>query len=189
MKRCPRCGETLPYSEFHKASRAKDGCQPYCKPCRNEYYRKYNRENIDKAVRAQYKYRYGITKEKKRDLLHAQGWACPICGRLWVDDPRDFHLDHDAKTGLVRGVLCPECNKGLGQFYDNPEFLRNAANYLERNAMPTPNYWFLDFDNLVKLARFMADNDFSADEIAKMLVEPWNFSAVYDDAVTDLSNA
>jgi hypothetical protein len=51
---------------------------------------------------------------------------CPICGRA---DPE--HVDHSHDTGVVRGILCFNCNGGLGQFRDSPDTLRDAAGYLE----------------------------------------------------------
>jgi hypothetical protein len=42
-----------------------------------------------------------------------------------------MHIDHDHKTGLVRGLLCKHCNQGLGHFRDSTTFLHNAVGYLE----------------------------------------------------------
>jgi len=42
------------------------------------------------------------------------------------------HLDHCHKTGRIRGVLCNNCNTGLGKFYDDIELLKTAINYLQK---------------------------------------------------------
>ncbi|MGA4543566.1 endonuclease VII domain-containing protein [Uniformispora flossi] len=59
-------------------------------------------------------------------MIKAQFGICPICLR-----PRPEHVDHDHSSGEVRGVLCFNCNSGLGQFKDRPDLLRRAAAYLE----------------------------------------------------------
>ncbi|WP_229076470.1 endonuclease VII domain-containing protein [Actinoplanes sp. DH11] len=51
---------------------------------------------------------------------------CAVCG---ADDPQ--HVDHDHRTGWVRGILCFNCNGGLGQFRDDPVLLANAITYLK----------------------------------------------------------
>ena len=50
---------------------------------------------------------------------------CTICG-----DETNLVVDHDHKTDQIRGLLCNRCNKGLGLFRDNPEFLLYARIYL-----------------------------------------------------------
>jgi hypothetical protein len=60
-------------------------------------------------------------------LAHQQG-VCAISGKK----PKTvLHIDHDHKTGQVRGLLNSWINKGLAAFQDNPEWLRKAADYLE----------------------------------------------------------
>lgn len=54
---------------------------------------------------------------------------CEICG----DHSDPLYLDHDHTTGLSRGWLCNRCNRGLGAFRDNPDWLRKAAEYVENN--------------------------------------------------------
>lgn len=59
--------------------------------------------------------------------------GCAICGKLpgKTNGGRPLAVDHDHKTGRVRGLLCENCNNGLGRFKDNPAFLREAVGYLE----------------------------------------------------------
>jgi len=53
---------------------------------------------------------------------------CDICGFEYKRPT----VDHDHETGIVRGILCWQCNQGLGFFMDNPDILRQAAGYLEK---------------------------------------------------------
>jgi hypothetical protein len=82
----------------------------------------WKRRNADARV----KRLYGLTRKDIRDRVTEQG-GCAIC-HTELDEP---HVDHDHTTGEVRGILCPFCNRGLGQFRDSPELLRIAAAYLE----------------------------------------------------------
>jgi hypothetical protein len=78
---------------------------------------------------------YDLTLEQYKSLLDKQGGRCAICG---TDDSgrTDWNVDHCHVSGMVRGILCSPCNKGLGQFNDSPEQLRLAAEYLERHRDP-----------------------------------------------------
>jgi hypothetical protein len=61
--------------------------------------------------------------------LLARHGVCAICGvGQW--GKKGPQIDHDAATGRVRGVLCVNCNNGLGRFHDDPVRLRAAADYL-----------------------------------------------------------
>jgi hypothetical protein len=78
---------------------------------------------------------YGITLEQHDAMLTAQSGLCAICGS--PPDPdgykasRSLHVDHNHETKQVRALLCLNCNRGLGHYFDNPELLRKAADYLE----------------------------------------------------------
>ena len=80
------------------------------------------------------KRKYGLTAEQKQALLWDQHDCCAICGYEFGQKLGDYHIDHCHRTGLVRGILCDRCNRGLGYFRDTPQFLQSAAVYLDTTA-------------------------------------------------------
>ena len=84
-------------------------------------------EKYDALIRR----KYGITKEQYDKLLQQQGGGCAICGRTEEPDGRKLSIDHDHNTGDVRGILCNNCNNGLGSFGDDIEGMHKAINYLQ----------------------------------------------------------
>jgi Recombination endonuclease VII len=126
MKRCPDCGDWKPATEFPRNRRTKDGRHPYCKPCHNARGRE-SRERLYGGGRHYHLVRrYGIGAADVARLVDEQGGVCPICNK-----PSPEHVDHDHASEEVRGVLCFNCNGGLGQFRDDVGALRNAIAYLE----------------------------------------------------------
>jgi hypothetical protein len=77
---------------------------------------------------------HGITLETYEMMLAAQGGVCAIC--LGPPDGRwgSYHVDHDHRTGVVRGLLCNSCNLGLGKFKDSITRLSSAQRYLVRTG-------------------------------------------------------
>lgn len=81
--------------------------------------------------------RFGLTPEQYQEMLDAQGGVCAICERPErCRDSRNgrikaFAVDHDHDTGAVRGLLCQNCNKGIGNLGDSADTLIAAAAYLE----------------------------------------------------------
>lgn len=72
--------------------------------------------------------RYGLTPESVQELLKLQQGLCKICSK---NISKKFHIDHSHQTGKVRGLLCNNCNMGLGLFKDNEQFLLKAIEYLK----------------------------------------------------------
>lgn len=152
MKTCTVCKATKPLQEFHSDKSKKDGRLPRCAPCRivqqrERYGKNYERYRAEARIRyqadlklsrlksnaASLKTRYGITLEDKNRMLALQNSLCPICLRSAEKFKKGLYVDHCHKTGIVRGLLCPSCNHGLGLFVDNPEALIRAAEYLKRS--------------------------------------------------------
>lgn len=80
------------------------------------------------------KTKFGMSEEAYDQLLESQGGVCAIC-RVASQSSRlhkRLAVDHDHKTGIVRGLLCARCNTAIGAFNDDVEFLKNAICYLER---------------------------------------------------------
>lgn len=72
---------------------------------------------------------WGLTIEQYEELLKRQNGVCAICNKA-CSSGRKLAIDHDHKTGRIRGLLCSNCNLGLGKFFDNKELLRKAISYL-----------------------------------------------------------
>jgi hypothetical protein len=74
--------------------------------------------------------RYGMTISEFTSLSKRQGGRCAICKKT----PRRLVVDHCHASQKVRGLLCDECNRGLGYFYDNQQALVAAVEYLNTTA-------------------------------------------------------
>jgi hypothetical protein len=111
-----------------------------CKPCRNRYMREYYRADPRRSRRAALsrgKSRgYHISLEQYEEMEKQQNGVCMICGRpehmKHQGKVRNLSVDHCHTTGKIRGLLCNNCNRGIGHLGDDPALLRAAADYLER---------------------------------------------------------
>lgn len=71
-----------------------------------------------------------FTTDWYRDRLTAQAGKCAICGR----EPKRLVVDHDHDDGELRGLLCGNCNTGIGMMNDDVVLLRKAVSYLEEHG-------------------------------------------------------
>jgi hypothetical protein len=62
-----------------------------------------------------------------------QKGCCTICGRHESEFKRRLNIDHDHETNKLRGLLCSNCNAGIGNLQDDAELLLKAYNYLRKN--------------------------------------------------------
>ena len=85
----------------------------------------------DGAIRRQ----YGITLEQYDEMLEEQNYRCAICNNEDEVEGRRLAIDHCHTTGVVRGLLCGKCNRGIGLFYDSRELLERAINYLNKDNL------------------------------------------------------
>lgn len=91
------------------------------------------------GARTKYNRKYADTKwlEKFGELQEKQNGVCAICKQSvsgMINSKSKLAVDHDHKTGKIRGLLCGSCNIGLGHFKDNIEYLTNAIVYLKENG-------------------------------------------------------
>jgi hypothetical protein len=130
-RKCSRCRIIKPKSEF-KPYQWKL-LSPYCDICRFQNSTKEYHKN-----RSHLKRRFGLDINEYETILIQQNYACAICkksesalGTKSDGSPKRLSVDHCHKTKIIRGLLCQRCNSGLGQFFDNPEYLESAINFLE----------------------------------------------------------
>ena len=115
-----------------------------------EYQRLYkikNRDKINSQVQAWVKnhpdyypeyrcqYKYQISFKDKQDMLINQNSECAICRQLLQIDKA--FIDHDHKSSKIRGLLCYNCNMGIGHLHDSIVVLEQAIEYLKIYATDT----------------------------------------------------
>ena len=121
IRTCPTCKNLFtPSQSNHK----------YCsKECYGKVWRERNKKTTLQNRIYRVKAVYGINYEQILQKLEGQNNKCFICKEKIT--PETLHIDHNHKNNKVRGLLCGCCNKGLGQFKDNTQYLSNAIIYLE----------------------------------------------------------
>lgn len=140
---CKRGHEYTPENVYINPSSGARQCvaclkiiRPRCKKMGREYmnnaqtaWRKRNPEKVRENDRIQNLKGFGLTVSDYDQMLVAQGGVCAICKKQ-CSSGRRLHVDHDHKTGVVRGLLCGRCNPALGAFDDSPALLAAAITYL-----------------------------------------------------------
>lgn len=81
------------------------------------------------------KYKWGITFMEYEVMLGAQGGACAICRK--VPDGKYLAIDHDHRTGKIRGLLCSKCNTALGSLKEDPESIMRMLAYVREGQNET----------------------------------------------------
>ena len=148
MQTCVKCEQLLDNENFKKKRKIKgvdQGLYTWCKACCEKEFGEENRvrKEMDAEHRAKYREesreamrvsKYGMDNELYETVMQFQDQNCAICTKPRPEEHEpQFHIDHDHNTNTVRGILCSNCNVGLGNFMDNTEILRSAIIYLEIN--------------------------------------------------------
>ena len=110
-KECSSCSFQGPLTAFYKGNQ--------CRTCLYEA-----------ARRRKLRLRYGITPEEYDSLYQQQYGCCAICGIHQSKLHTTLAVDHNHDTKEVRGLLCFDCNTGIGKLQDNYDIIIKAAEYL-----------------------------------------------------------
>jgi len=152
-RRCKECKNVYTFHDYYFFKR--DNCYSHtCKKCtvkrqyierksdpqKDKKYKEYNRQYrlMHKEESRPYftalarKQRTGWSHEEYMRVQNTQDNCCLLCGKkVYNKEKRDvLHADHDHYSGILRGLLCDTCNRGIGYLHDNPESLFKGALYI-----------------------------------------------------------
>ena len=142
-KECCVCNVRKKFSDFYNFKNKSDGKSYRCKDCDTKARKKWAKNNPEKAHISQrqrnLKQRFGVGLEWYEEQFKKQGYSCAICGvnknkttgtrKFW-----NFSVDHCHGSGKIRGILCNNCNRGLGLLKDSPDLLQKALDYLKKET-------------------------------------------------------
>jgi hypothetical protein len=136
---CTVCKIAKPPEDFYDGYKSKN--QRYatnkryphsrCKECehaKNKIYHKKNKDKVTERQMISHRRRiYGLNEEQYNNMILSQNNICAICHK---PSDKTLHIDHDHVTGRVRGLLCSNCNTGIGFFKEDIDSLASAIEYL-----------------------------------------------------------
>lgn len=139
-KTCTYCKIEKPLTEFFsRGGKLSHLYKSRCKLCMQAKRQEWGQDNKDHLnewrrnnwVQAGRRLkRRGATQDLYDKLYEAQKGCCAIC-----NEPEEkfswLCIDHDHDTGRIRGLLCPNCNRGIGLLKDNAALLERAAEYIK----------------------------------------------------------
>lgn len=138
-KMCTVCKVAKPFEDFYdgyKAKKQRDMTNkkyPHsrCKECDHARVRIYHKDNKAKVTKRQLishrRRLYGLNEEEYNNMILSQNNLCAICNK---PSDKTLHIDHDHVTGRVRGLLCSNCNLGIGLLEEDLVVLNRAIEYL-----------------------------------------------------------
>lgn len=113
-KWCFRCRQWKPGAMFSLDASRGGGRSSSCKSCTSE---------------ASTASRYKMSRNEMAKFRANRGHCCEIC-----NSKRNVVIDHDHKTGRVRGLLCTNCNSAIGKFKESRPLFLKAIDYLEKHG-------------------------------------------------------
>ena len=143
MKNCSskncECVNPQSFSEFRDQKGRKYGKKSQCKTCEKRYYdarkdidslksRVWYRENKYRQKMYKVKKQYGLDSKEYERMMEETKGECFICKRA-----SNLVVDHCHASLRVRGLICNNCNRGLGYFKDSVGFLESAISYLNKS--------------------------------------------------------
>jgi hypothetical protein len=132
LRSCSKCGLDESQTRFGDTGRDTHN-KTMCRSCINARRKKWRDKNPGWHLYNYLPRTYGISVDDYNSLLVEQNGVCAICERQPTGNSKQearLHVDHNHETGEVRGLLCKDCNHGIGFFRDNPKLLGKAADYV-----------------------------------------------------------
>lgn len=132
--KCKGCNTLKSVHSFREDKRTHSGYTPYCIHCNKRKCAEYQQTEQAKENQRNNHFikNYGISLQVYNEMVIKQNNVCAICNNF-ERVKKVLSVDHCHKTGKVRGLLCSDCNNGLGQFKDDCTILNNAIKYLMKS--------------------------------------------------------
>lgn len=104
---------------------------------KNQYRKSHKEERKQANKQYNLKKTYNLSIDQYNQMLAEQNYKCKICGVDEVNAGKNgLVVDHNHKTGKIRGLLCDGCNKGIGFLKEDPALFDSAKDYLLANLFP-----------------------------------------------------
>jgi hypothetical protein len=126
MKKCSRCGLEKTFDRFSPDKTNPQGYTSQCKKCRAEKNRQHYKDNKEYYRNKRYLYDFGITAQEVDKMKEDRNHLCDICKNTHTK----LVVDHCHDTGKIRGILCDDCNVGIGRLKDDADLVMSAYVYL-----------------------------------------------------------
>lgn len=133
LRVCSSCKKEKELSEYYMNKSYKSGRVSSCKMCIKTSSQEHYKKNKDKHTEYWLTKQYGISLSDYAVLLQKQNGVCAICFTKCSTGKR-LAVDHDHATRKVRGLLCTNCNTGIGSLKDSILMLKSATIYLETRS-------------------------------------------------------
>lgn len=104
---------------------------PYCRDCSKQKNSEWKRANRERRNLQERLWKLGISAEEYNKLMESANGRCQICDK----ETDILCIDHCHSSSRIRGMLCVNCNHGLGKFGDDPNNLQAAIRYLQKANM------------------------------------------------------
>ena len=160
MKMCKKCLKEKDLSCFYKDRNGFNGYRSICKDCdilkaktwnknnskehcshqrkwrtnnrqaSRDQRNKYVTNNKLSVKKSSLKFNYGLTLEAYQELLERQNHCCAVCNKNVNELTKSLCVDHCHSTNKIRGLLCRNCNSGIGLLGDTVDGLQKAIQYL-----------------------------------------------------------
>lgn len=132
-KQCTKCKEVKDLDSFGNRSASKDGKRYQCKQCDSKRHKEryandieYRERIMERTRKRDIEKQFNISVEEYNEYMTDA--ECSIC-----ESKERLVLDHCHNSGKIRGVLCHNCNVGIGNLRDSPQIVARALYYLQEN--------------------------------------------------------
>ncbi len=99
------------------------------------------------------KYKFGLTLNDYNTKLQEQNYCCKICKKHQSNFIKSLHVDHCHKTSMIRGLLCCDCNLGIGNIKESTETLKNCILYLKKESITIPNDIKIKYSSIKEIGK------------------------------------